>query len=366
MWSKRRTKVYITTLTLALCSAAFLALNDKWLHLNPHDESDQQQVAIRQLQEQKVGSPAPTLGPCVVVLASNNDEDIAELCLALKSLYFLRGGPKREWTKSPVLVFNEGDFLDRQKARIQTCTSRPVYFPVVNLRSFPEGFNPESEWKHFSQTYSFRPVRDRDRWSYSQMIRFWTTTLWKHPAIKDYNVIMRIDTDSCFLWQRDGNLNHLYKEAPNLSGRYVYQSNYENYVGGDVHFIEGLFHFAVMYMQQENMKPANPSLWKVIERTWEEQRNLPVFQTNFEICRKSFFQRKDVMKWHEALAEKHPFGIFRKRWGDAQFRVITVAMFAKEDNILLSKSTGYLHGRGRCAKNFISEIHEQLRTKHTY
>mmetsp|Transcript_31603 Transcript_31603/g.38654 ORF Transcript_31603/g.38654 Transcript_31603/m.38654 type:complete len:376 (+) Transcript_31603:85-1212(+) len=351
--------------TLLLATTTYLLVTNK-----PFNQHDQQSFSIRhrQLEQQNAETkrPGSNKSPAVVVLSSNNDEDLAELCLAMKSLLFLRGGHTREWIRSPVLVFNEGDLTAEQMQKVSVCTSRPVAFPVVNLLSFPNGFDPDKEWETFSAWSPFRPVRDRDRWSYAQMIRFWTTLIWNHPAIQQYNVLMRIDTDSCFLWQRDGNLNHQYKMAPGLEGRYVYQSNYENYVGGDTHYIEGLFDFAVKYMEANNLKPQNPTLWGIIRRTWEEQRNLPVFQTNFEITRVSFFQRADVRKWNEALAERPPYGIFRKRWGDAQFRVLTVAMFAKEENLLLSKSTGYLHGRGRCARNFISEIHDRLRTKGTW
>lgn len=30
------------------------------------------------------------------------------------------------------------------------------------------------------------------------MIRFWITTIWKHPAIQRFDAAMRIDTNSCF------------------------------------------------------------------------------------------------------------------------------------------------------------------------
>lgn len=40
--------------------------------------------------------------------------------------------------------------------------------------------------------------------------------------------------------------------------------------------------------------------------------------------------------------------MFRYRWGDAQTRVFTLAMFASEEEVFLSRSAGYVHGRGKC------------------
>jgi hypothetical protein len=72
---------------------------------------------------------------------------------------------------------------------------------------------------------------------------------------------------------------------------------------------------------------------------------LPFFYKIFEVSRVSFFQRDDVMKWHEALTEPEPYGVFRLQWSNANTRVLTMAMFAKPDWILTKKYFGYRHGK---------------------
>merc|ERR1719273_1420006 len=158
-------------------------------------------------------------------------------------------------------------------------------------------------------------------------------------------------------------MNPFYQEAPGMDAKYAYQTNYDGAVGGNTQFVEGLYEYAVRYMETVGMTPANPKLWSVVKAVWEQTGNLPVFQTNFEICRLAFFKSESVVTWLDALADEEPYGLFRFRWSDANTRVLTLAMFAKEDELLLSKSTGYLHGKGRCAKNFIADVHDRMKTE---
>lgn len=125
-----------------------------------------------------------TGGPAIAVLSTNSERDISELCLALKSLRYLKGEDKSK--KAPVLVFNEGDLSASQIEFIQNCVVVPnesleekriVAFPYVSLNAyFPKGFDPEQEWEDFKKGPNyFMSLEGRHRWSYAQMIRFWTT-----------------------------------------------------------------------------------------------------------------------------------------------------------------------------------------------
>lgn len=270
------------------------------------------------------------------------------------------------YTFSPVLVFNEGNLSLRQMQRLEGCTSRRVSFPVAQINHYPAGFDPDYEWKGFVRWTNFRPLAGRRDWSYSQMIRFWTTTVWVHPAVQQFDTIMKMDSDACFLRQRYQNHNPTYQEAPGLEAKLVYQTNYDGNVGGNRQYSEGLYDFALDYMEKYKITPLNPELMDVINATWYKSRQLPVFQTSFEIMRKSFAQRRMVQRWHEALTEGEPYGPFRKRWSDAQTRVFTLAMFSKKEEVLFSKSIGFLHGNGRCRENSIDEAHERVATKDHY
>jgi len=302
----------------------------------------------------KDGLPAHVQGgPAVAVLTTTAQSDIDELCLALKSLVFLTGDsspyPNR-MKRAPILVFNEGDLTMTQMKRIDSCTDRTVAFPFVELNAFfPKGFDPEGEWQKFTQgDHYFESLPGRARWSYAQMIRFWTTGIWKHPAIQQFDTIMRIDTDSCFLDPAEYE-NASLSSLPNLPKQYVYQSI--NPPHGKSTYVQGLFDFAVDYMAKHDIKPSHPELWETVETAWNGPgHTLPVFKTNFENNRREFFQSEPVMRWHEALTEQEPFGVWRRRWGDAQTRFLTMAMFGTPQSVLVTPDHGYMHGRGKCVE----------------
>lgn len=295
-----------------------------------------------------------TGGPAIAVLSTNSERDISELCLALKSLRYLEGEDKSK--KAPVLVFNEGDLSASQIEFIQNCAVVPnesleekriVAFPYVSLNAyFPKGFDPEQEWEDFQKGPNyFMSLEGRQRWSYAQMIRFWTTGMWKHPAIQQFDTIMRIDTDSCFLENASVNFSSL----PNLpSSQIVYMSI--NPPHGAPTYVKGLYDFAFEYMERHQLSPKNKQLWQIVEEAHTQFQTLPVFKTNFEICSRKFFQSPEVMQWHESLTELEPFGVWRGRWGDAQTRFLTMAMFTTEEQVYISETEGYLHGRGLCVE----------------
>lgn len=302
-------------------------------------------------------------GPAVAVLTTRHEKDVEELCLALRSLRFLRGDGTANHDdheedsttspsvhRAPVLVFNEGDLTPAQMEYVDSCTDRTVAFPFVELNAFfPKGFDPEAEWETFAKgEHYFKSLPGRARWSYAQMIRFWTTGIWKHPAIQQFDTIMRIDTDSCFLDPAlEQHANPSLAPLPALRDQFVYQSI--NPPHGKSTYVQGLYDFAKEYMAAEGLEPSHPALWATVEEAWNgPRRTLPVFKTNFENARRAFFQSPKVLRWHEALTEREPFGVWRRRWGDAQTRFLTMAMFGTPATVDVAPDKGYAHGRGRC------------------
>jgi len=246
-------------------------------------------------------------------LVTNNSKDVEDLQVALRSLLFLQGDAKT--TLTPVLIFNEGDLSESQIEAIRSSTNRPIAFPEVDLTSFPTGFDPAQGNHQFK-------VKNRKSWGYYQMIRFWITGIWVHPAIQRYEIVMRMDSDSCF---KSPNSYLPYMAHDHL----VYHSQYVGVESGSGRaYIEGLFDFAVSFMSQTNKQPGNVLLWHFIERIWTCENTLPLFRTNMEITRRSFMLREDVVKWHHALTEEEPFGVLKHRWGDAITRFMEVSIFA--------------------------------------
>eukprot|EP00586_Coscinodiscus_wailesii_P000814 CAMPEP_0172488236 /NCGR_PEP_ID=MMETSP1066-20121228/17669_1 /TAXON_ID=671091 /ORGANISM="Coscinodiscus wailesii, Strain CCMP2513" /LENGTH=340 /DNA_ID=CAMNT_0013255333 /DNA_START=44 /DNA_END=1063 /DNA_ORIENTATION=+ len=307
---------------LLLCCIKFHEKQDAVVAASPADQANTPLTASkyhRHLQQNEaeqgeegetegdeLAVPPPIQDAAIATLVTNEQDDLNDLCLMLKSLVFLkggyggsfiRGGPTGMFSFSPVLVFNEGNLSLRQMQRIEGCTSRRVSFPVAYLNTYPATFNPHYEWRGFERWTRFRPRLGRRNWSYAQMIRFWTSTVWTHPAIQHFDTIMKMDADACFIRQRGVHFNPTYQEAPGLAMEKVYQTNYDGSVGSNRQFSHGLFDFAVDYMTKYGIVPMNPKMWSIINATWHEQEVLPVFQTSFEIVRRSFIQQKMVKRW---------------------------------------------------------------------
>lgn len=271
----------------------------------------------------------PKGGPAIVTLVTNLDKDIKELETALKSLAFLEGDNPNFPT--PVLVFNEGDLSAAQiHTIVESSSDRPIAFPVAQLfTDFPEGY--EDKDPVFPLSFN-----NRKKWGYYHMIKFWISDIWKHPALKPFEVIMRIDSDSCFKEP-----NHY---LPFFAHEHlVYQSQYVGYEAERAKYIKGLYEFVRAYMSKHNIVPRNPMLWQFVASAHDASESLPVFQTNLEISHKSFMQRREVAKFHKAVTEEEPFGVFRYRWGDAVVRFVTVALFAEDGYVMNSRIPGYYH-----------------------
>lgn len=294
-------------------------------------------------------STYPKGGACISVLVTNRTKDIDEIQVALRSLAFLKGDTDKK-NKAPVLVFNEGNLSPLQVQSIVTSTDRPVAFPLVDFSKFPSNFDPFKDEPDFL-------VKGRvNKWGYYQMIRFWVTGIWEHHALEHFETIMRIDSDSCF---KEVN-NYL----PNFHHEGVwYHSQYVGVEDG-AKFVEGLFDFAVNYMNRTRAphQPRNFLLWDFAQHVNKQYKTLPVFRSNFEVSSKQFMQSDIVRRWHYALTEEEPFGVLSKRWGDAATRFLTAAIFENMDRIFTIRPDGYFHKIG-CSREEVDEALKSLKNR---
>lgn len=341
---------------------------------NDRSSSSSSSSLSRRLERTRTG------GAAIAVLVPSIEEDVENCCVALRSLRFLQGDRDRlPWDKAPVLLFNEGDLSKEQMTRLERCTDRTVAFPIARLKeAYPDGFGDATEeWASFLETHRVSGVGTRPgRFGYAHMISFWTRWAWEHPAVQQFDTIMRVDTDSCFLESIADNptMNRL----PYLDDRYVYHSiapldgmgrHYWNRTTGlwstkqhkksipdiaknfncawrnRLDYITGLYDYLLDYMKREDITPVNEGIWGATTSGWEQFCSLQTFQSNFEVVRRDFFLSPKVLRWHRALVGTEPFGTYRFRWGDAETRFLTMGMFAPEGSVLSSPIDGYAHGK---------------------
>ena len=124
----------------------------------------------------------------------------------------------------------------------------------------------------------------------------------------------------------------------------------------------GLFDSAASWLESNKKVAGDPFTWDFIKSTTDKHQSLPVFRTNFELISKSFMQSKWVVKWHEALTENSPFGLYKYGWSDTAERFLTLAMFATNDKIATKGVVGYGHGSA-CPKEYIEQELTRLKAR---
>lgn len=256
------------------------------------------------------------VSPAIVTLVTDQSQ-VNDLCDSMKTLVNIQGN-----TQAPVLIFHlENEPSDQQKEFLSSCTDRNVYFPIVDLDDYPEGFIPDPEVDYTD----------------AQINRFWTTGLWEHPALGDrYDFIMRIDGEACFAIPN--------AMLPNLAT--PYQNYHSHYFPGTVELnprrLNGMFDFAFQYMKDNQISNHYPQLWTKIAKTHEAAQTLPTFKSEFEIVRVSFMRSQQVRDFHTALTELPPYGYFTHGWNDEAERFLTAALFGSPSSIYTEPVPGFI------------------------
>lgn len=81
--------------------------------------------------------------------------------------------------------------------------------------------------------------------------------------------------------------------------------------------------------------PRHPHLWERAFTTKpgvNHTHGVRLVYNNFEVTKVDFFLRDEVWTFTEAVYRSQ--GIFKYRWGDAVLRYLTLALFAKPEEVL--------------------------------
>jgi hypothetical protein len=239
---------------------------------------------------------------------------IDDLCKSMRSLINVQGS-----LTAPIIIFSTTDLSVADRSFLESCTERSVSFTALDL-DFPTGFVPQ-----LNTDYTLAKIN-----------RFWTTTVWTHSALEGYNSIMRFDHDTCFTLP-DPDLPHFKNEFNNY---------HSHYFAGNVELnakrLNGMYALATSYMTENEFQPSHAALWQRIEYTHSAIGSLPNFQDSFEVVRKDFMLRDDIVAWHNALTETAPFGYFTQAWNVDAERFLTMAMFGTTSSVDSSLVPGYM------------------------
>ena len=251
----------------------------------------------------------------IVYLARSTQKDLELLRRSLRLL-------ERNLTSRhdyPVLVFNE-DFSPALQRELQGITRSRLSFPRVEF-ALPE-FVDRSKVPEF--------VFGRFGVGYRHMCRFFSGTLFLHPAMQEFDWYMRMDTDS-FVRGRVENDPFVRMEAEGADYGYITMQRERAEV------VVGLWDTVSGYAAANNLQTSTLQAMTTAEGDW----NLLYYYNNFEICRLSFARSDAYQSFFNYLDRTE--GIYRHRWGDAPIRTMAVALLLPPEKVLCFEDIAYSH-----------------------
>ena len=162
------------------------------------------------------------------------------------------------------------------------------------------------------------------------MCRFFCGQVFNHPALKQYDWYLRLDSDSYLLTDIKYDVFE-YMAQNNKKYAYVGEYRKDNPI-----VTVGLWETTKAFMKEKGITPKSME-GKLTNGEWAED----IFYTNFEIVNLPFFRGEEYTSYFQALDETKQ--IYYNRWGDAPVRWLAVHMLLSDEEIWCVKDIAYLH-----------------------
>lgn len=158
---------------------------------------------------------------------------------------------------------------------------------------------------------------------YVQMIRFFFKAVFLLPELKNISAFMRLDDDSCLAAITCNPFSLLSREVVYVHNDVVYDK---------ASVCVGLWDLVKQYVEFFQVPVRRRrALSDAVVRKGPFRGRVRSFYNNFEIVKMSFFRAPEVRHFTDFVDASG--GIFLYRWGDAPLRYLTLAIFAREDQI---------------------------------
>ncbi len=180
---------------------------------------------------------------------------------------------------------------------------------------------------------------------YRRMCNWYAYDLWRHPEIKTYDYVMRLDTDSLILSELS---TDLFKEIQKANIDYIYRIAQE----AD-YFTMEFFKFInskIIIPKKLNVDllkfniSSLSSLNKVLKgfNKLDDKKNFPYVFNNFFVAKASLFREGRSFEYLKTIINSG--NIFYKRWGDANIHSVILALInAKVENC--SNISNFVYGK---------------------
>jgi hypothetical protein len=226
----------------------------------------------------------------------------------------------------PVIIFHD-DLQRVTVSNIMVALSKEFGF-TPNIRfeilkfTHPEGVSTDPSM--------YDPPLSRFWMGYRHMCRFFCGQVFNHPALKQYDWYLRLDSDSYLLTDIKYDVFE-YMAQNNKKYAYVGEYRKDNPI-----VTVGLWETTKAFMKEKGITPKSME-GKLTNGEWAED----IFYTNFEIVNLPFFRGEEYTSYFQALEETKQ--IYYNRWGDAPVRWLAVHMLLSDEEIWCVKDIAYLH-----------------------
>jgi len=281
----------------------------------------------------------------IIYLCCGSSEEFVELKRSLSMLdaNFLTDFPY------PVVVFHEGFSVEEMVELQSVAPSSQLEFQhlhfhiptFVNETNVPISVGPYGV-------------------GYRHMCRFFSVTVWSHPAVQQYDYIWRMDSDS-YLYDKVGfDVIGAMKESGKL---YAYMGSFRD----NPLFTDGLLDFTMAYVRETyctgevdvvgvgggNAACESPVLESVMDRhkDWNRKYATPMAQaggwdhiclhTHFTIMKRSLWEVPEISAFVQAVDESGD--IYYRRWGDACIHYLALSLFLDPSYLWMTPPLPYWH-----------------------
>lgn len=266
--------------------------------------------------------------PAIALLITADVSDVADLKHNL-------GGLGRAFPSSaaPILMFHEGDVDQGLQDELASVLANGGYHG--DARFHEVHFDLPRNCCSFQPNWSKR--KDRGKFAYQNMIRFWIRDVWLHSALDEFDTVMRLDSDSFI-----GEPQPAGDPLPALQDGVVYRGNVLQHDPPEVsqHFGEFIAHT----LDKWPHAPNNPEIISNFTTSLRATNSVPIIYNNFFVARVEFFRRARVRQLVDAMCCTWPdFYVYRYRWGDAFLHYFLLGMEAHPSEFVISPPVGYMH-----------------------
>ncbi len=253
----------------------------------------------------------------IAYLVRSKPKDIADLKRSL-SLLDVNFNDRFNY---PVIIFHE-DFCDSLIENIRKSTQSKLQFEQVKFE-IPD-FLDKEEIPEFVFVDGFEFSI-----GFRHMCRFFSGLIFQHHALKDYDYLWRLDTDSFLLDKIDYDIFQFMQDT--------------NYMYGYIHIlkehpdaVKGFWDIVKKYIQENNIKPTFLNKF-TIDGIWDRS----YYYANFEISKLDFWRSEDFLKYFDNIDKSG--GIYKYRWGDTIIHFLAISMFIPENRIHKFSDISYQH-----------------------